>query len=54
MLGTILIAFAFVFLILESLSCPEALKFKWGWMGVALFVLGIMLGPITLTRLFSS
>lgn len=52
MLGTILICFAFVFLILEALSVPEALHFKWGWMGIALFVLGIICGPITLSRLF--
>lgn len=53
MFGTILIAFAFVFIILEALSCPEALHFKWGWMGLALFILGIMLGPISLNRLIS-
>jgi hypothetical protein len=43
MIGTILLMFAFVLLVLEGLSVPTPPRFKLGWIGLALWALSILI-----------
>jgi hypothetical protein len=44
MLGTILMVFAFVLLVLAAFNCPVPPRLSLGWAGLACWCLSILLG----------
>jgi len=43
MIGTILMVFAFVFLVLATINIPSSPRFNLGWAGMACWALSILL-----------
>jgi hypothetical protein len=50
MIGTILMVFAFVLLVLAGLGIPTSSKFQLGWWGLACWALSILLSGVHLAR----
>ena len=46
MLGTILLVFAFVLLVLAAFNCPAPPRLNLGWAGMACWVLSILIGGL--------
>lgn len=47
-INTFLIVLAFVFLVLAAVKCPEPSRLSFGWAGMALWMLTIVLGGVRL------
>ncbi len=47
-INTFLIVLAFVFLVLAAVNCPAPARLSFGWAGMALWMLTIVLGGVRL------
>lgn len=46
--NTFLVVLAFVFLVLAAVNCPSPSRLSFGWAGMALWMLTIVLGGVRL------
>ena len=50
MLGTILLVFALVFLVLAAFNCPVPPRFNLGWAGMACYVASVLFSGLHLAH----